>query len=339
MKKFGFGIVGCGMIADLHADVIAGISRAAFVGVFDKDIDRASAFAEKKGAQKVYLSYEDMLSDSDIDIVCICTPSGLHAPLIIQAAESGKHFIVEKPMAITEEQLSSVISAVEKNHVKGEVISQYRFSLAVQTVKQAVERGQLGKIILADIYMKYHRSAEYYNSSWRGTKAMDGGGALMNQGIHGIDLLQYIVGDVKSVMGCCRTLLHNIEVEDTASLTVEYANGAIGTIQGTTSVNPGYPRRIEIHGTEGSVVLEEDRIVVWDIEGTPMPEQKEKSVTASHNNPMAISNKYHKIQFEDLISSIEEDREPLISVYEGKKPVDIVLAAYKSEKEGRKILL
>ena len=339
MKKFGFGIVGCGMVSDLHATVIAGISDAALVGVFDKNIERANDFAKKNEVKRVYASYEDMLADKEIDIVCICTPSGLHAPLIIQAAESGKHFIVEKPMAITEAQLSSVIEAVEKYKVKGEVISQYRFSHAVQSIKQAVDEGKLGKIILGDIYMKYNRTPEYYKSSWRGTLAMDGGGALMNQGIHGIDLLQYIMGPVKSVMGCCRTMVHDIEVEDTACLTLEYENGAIGTVQGTTSVNPGYPRRIEIHGTKGTVVLEEDRIVIWDVEDCPMPEQSEKSVTASHNDPMAISDKYHKIQFEDLMASIEKDKEPLISVYEGKKPVDIVLAAYKSEKEGRKILL
>jgi len=187
--------------------------------------------------------------------------------------------------------------------------------------------------------MKYYRSPEYYSSSgWRGTLAMDGGGALMNQGIHGIDVLQFLAGSVKSVMGIAKTLDRDIEVEDAASVVVEYENGAIGIIQGTTCVTPGYPRHIEISGTKGTVALEEDSIVKWDIEGEDNVVCENTGVE-SFRDPTAFSNENHKKQLQDIISAIENDRAPKVDIYEGKKPVEIILAAYESSKTGKKINL
>ncbi len=339
-KVFGFGIIGCGVISKWHADSIEQIEDAKIICAYDLRFESAEKFAKERGCI-AFKTLEEMLSSKDIDIVCICTPSGLHAPLAIKAANAGKHFIVEKPMAITKKQVLDMIDAVEKNKVKGAVISQLRFTKSIQRVRKAIQNGELGRIILGDVYMKYYRSPEYYASAgWRGTWEMDGGGALMNQGIHGIDVLQYLVGPVVSVSGVCKTLTRDIEVEDTANLIVEYASGAIGTIQGTTSVEPGYPRVIEISGTRGTIVLKEDVIIRWDVDGKELDEKDiPKGNQESFRNPAGFDIENHKRQIKDLIDAIKENREPMVNVYEGKKPVDIILAAYESSKTGKKVLL
>ena len=179
-KKHGFGIIGCGLIANWHANSVCELENAELVGVTDVNPQSAAAFAEKYNC-RVFSSVDELIADSDVEVVSICTPSGLHAPMAQKAAEGGKHFVVEKPFAITKEQIANVIAACEKSNVKGAVISQLRFTESVKFVKKAIEEGKLGNIILADVYMKYYRSPEYYaTSSWKGTWAMDGGGALMN---------------------------------------------------------------------------------------------------------------------------------------------------------------
>lgn len=339
-KKYGFGLIGCGIISKWHADSILKIEDAVLVGATDNRKENAEEFA-KNYSCRVFSSIDEMLECDEIDIVCICTPSGLHAPMAIKAANAGKHFVVEKPMAITKEQMKGMIDACEKNGVKGAVISQVRFTNAIQTVKKAIENGELGDILLGDVYMKYFRSAEYYASAgWRGTWEMDGGGALMNQGIHGIDMLQYLVGPVKSVMGMCRTLARDIEVEDTANVLLQFENGAIGTIQGATSIEPGYPMRIEISGTRGTVVIEGEEIKKWDVDGKTLEEKEESGEKAkSYQNPTAFSTDNHTMQIKDLIDAIKEGRRPLVDIYEGKRPVDIILGAYESSKSGKMVEL
>ena len=211
----------------------------------------------------------------------------------------------------------------------------------MQKVKSAIDNGELGRLLVGDVYMKYYRSPEYYASAnWRGTWEMDGGGALMNQGIHGIDVLQYLMGGVKSVFGVCKTLARDIAVEDTASVVVEYKNGAVGTIQGTTCVEPGYPRYIEISGTRGTVMLKEDVVVRWDVDGKQLDESRiPKGNYNSFRNPATFDLENHRRQIADLIDAIENDRRPLVDVYEGKKPVEIILAAYESSRLGKKIML
>lgn len=333
-----FALIGCGAIAKLHAKAIANISGAKLVGVYDYSYEYAQKFADEFCC-KAYATLEELLQDKEIEIVNICTPSGLHAEQIVAAANAKKHIIVEKPMAITEEQLNQAIDAVQKNGVKMEVVSQLRFTPSVQKVKKAIEAGRLGKILFADFRMKYYRSEEYYRQGgWRGTWKMDGGGALMNQGIHGIDLLQYLLGGVKSVYAQCRTLARDIEVEDTANILIEYANGAIGVIQGTTVAKPGYARKIEITGTKGTVVIKEDTIERWDIDGE-RELQENTSLFNSGADPMAFSDKFHVMQFEDMLRAIELDERPFVDENEGRKPVEIILAAYRSSKTGQKVEL
>lgn len=336
MKKMGFGIVGCGAISNMHAGAVKAIDKAELIACTDVNPKSLEEFSEKYDITP-YDDFFDMLDDEKVDAVCICTPSGLHKKFCIEAAKAGKHIVVEKPMALTTEDCDEIISVCEGNNVKLEVISQNRFKDAFRYVKKIVEEGKLGKIVSADIYMKYYRSPEYYGASnWKGTWAMDGGGALMNQGIHGVDILLFIMGKVKSVFGYARTLARDIEVEDTASAVVEFKNGALGVIQGTTSVTPGYPRKMEINGTKGSITLVEGDIAVWDIEGLEKPEFK-ATAGHSHNDPMAFNIEGHVLQITDLIESIEKGTEPFVSHREGRRPVELITAIYESSRTGKRI--
>ena len=338
MKKHGFGLIGCGAIAKLHAKAISDIDNAKLVAVYDYNYEFGKKFAEENNC-KVYKTLDEFLSDSEVEIVNICTPSGLHHEQIIAAANAKKNVIVEKPIVITSEQIDNVIKAVEENQIKIEVISQLRFTYSIKTLKKAIDEGKLGKIYIADYRMKWYRSPEYYaQAGWRGTWAMDGGGALMNQGIHGIDLMQYLMGGVKSLIADCRTMKHDIEVEDTANILVEYNNGAIGVFQATTVAKPGYNRRIEIHAEKGTVVLSDDTIESWDIDDMEKPELG-VSMAKSGSSAMSFSEMHHRLQFLDLIEAIENDRSPLVDIYEGTNPVRVILAAYKSSKDNSKVEL
>ncbi len=340
-KEIRFGIIGCGTISNWHADAIAEIEGATLVGVTDVYEPARIAFAEKRGV-KAYESAEALLADAEIDCVCICTPSGLHAPLAIAAANAGKHAVVEKPMALTHEEIADLVEAFEKNNVKLGVVSQLRFSAAVQALKKAVDSGALGKIVVADLSMKFFRSQEYYDKGgWRGTWKMDGGGALMNQGIHGIDILQYVMGPIKSVSGIARTLVRNIEVEDTAVAVLEFENGALGQIVGTTSIAPGSDRVLEICGSEGTIVLTEDSVTSWECPNMAIPEElaQNNRTGSTAADPTNFSIAGHVRQLQDMVDAIREDRAPMITQHDGRKPVELILAIYESSKTGKPVIL
>ncbi|MBQ9848650.1 MAG: Gfo/Idh/MocA family oxidoreductase [Clostridia bacterium] len=341
-EKLGFGIIGCGIIADFHANALKELGdEAELIGVCDVVFDAAEKFAKRHGT-KAFPSAEALLSCPEINVVNICTPSGYHHFSVIAAAKAGKHIICEKPLAINAQQLDEIEQVCRQAGVTVSVVSQNRYAKSVSQVKQALENGLLGRIVCADIYMKYHRSQEYYDSgSWRGTKRIDGGGALMNQGIHGIDLLLYLAGDIKSVYAVSKTLVRNIEVEDTLSAVVEYKNGATGVIQATTSVYPGYPRRLELNGDKGSVVLDETSIVRWDVCDTADHEDVVMFPSLAHgaSTPTAISAEGHIRQISDMINAIKTGKKPLSGLAEGRKAVDVILAIYRSAEEGRPIEL
>ena len=336
-KIFSFAIIGCGAIARIHAEAIASLEDARLTAVFDQNTAHAAAFAREFGCRS-YGTVEEMLADPDVDVVSICVPSGLHAKFAVLAANAKKHIVVEKPMAITAQQLEEMTHAVMENGVKISVIVQMRFQENVRLLKAAIDEGRLGRIYFADCRMRFYRSPEYYqNGGWRGTWKMDGGGALMNQGIHGIDLMQYLMGGVKSVYADCRTMARQIETEDTANLLVEYRNGAVGVIQGTTIAVPGEPRTITISGEKGTVVLQEDAIVRWDVEGESLA-TGETNVD-SCQDPMAFSFGCHALQLRDLLNAIREDRPSAVAATEGRKAVDIILTAYLSSQTGQKQFL
>ena len=337
-----FGIIGCGVIADFHANALAELSeKARLVGVCDVVYDAALKFASRHGTN-AYPSEDALLSDPSVDAVCICTPSGYHYSSVIKAARAGKHIVCEKPLAITRETLDEIEKVCTECGVTVSVVSQNRYAKNIRRVKDAVDEGLLGKLVCADIYMKYHRSQEYYDSgSWRGTRRVDGGGALMNQGIHGVDLLLYLAGDVKSVYAVSKTISRRIEVEDTRSAVVEYKNGATGVIQATTSVYPGYPRRLELNGDRGTIVLDETSIVRWDLETRANEEDiiLLPAYTSGASTPTAISNDGHIRQLDDVIDAINERRAPLCTLADGKKAVEVILAIYRSAELHRPVEL
>ena len=340
-KEISFVIIGCGMIASYHADAIRGIDGARLVGAYDANRQARETFCEKYQI-KVYENREELLEAQEIDAVCICLPSGLHYEVALMCAAYKKHVVVEKPMALSVKQCDEIISAAEENDVLVTVISQLRYTESVNALKNAVENHQLGRVTLADISMKYYRDKEYYSqSSWRGTLKMDGGGALMNQGIHGIDLLQYVMGKVISVQAASRTLLHHIETEDTLVALLEYEDGSIGTVQATTSVYPGFQRKLSISGTEGTIVLSEDAIEVWELQNhvarSPTPEMETQLKTGSRPDGMDCS--LHQRQLEDFVYCIQHKKQPFIDAKEGRKAVAIICAIYEAAKTGKKIYL
>jgi len=273
-RKLNFAIVGCGVIAPSHADSIKSIEEAGLYAVCDIIPERADEFAKKYMVDRVYYDYKEMMKDPELDVVCVCVPSGIHGEVSKAAAKAGKHIICEKPMEITPEKIEDVIKVVRECGVKMQCIFQRRTMSAAIAVKNAIDEGKFGKIVLADAYLKYYRTQEYYNSAgWRGTWELDGGGALMNQGVHGIDLLLWMVGEkVVKVFAKTGTLARNIAVEDTAAVIVQFAGGGFGVIEGTTSVYPGFETRFEIHGEKGTVIFDDYGIKEWTFIGDDVPD-------------------------------------------------------------------
>lgn len=325
-KNVKFGILGCGMIASIHADAIKNIEGATLVGVADNNLEFAQKFATKHSVL-AFDSYEQMLG-SDIDVVCVCTPSCFHAQNAIDALDNGKHVVVEKPMALSVADADRVDEASKRNGKLVTVISQLRFSKDVIRLKEYVESGAFGKISLCTLTMKYYRSKEYFASSnWKGTLKFDGGGALMNQGIHGVDLMQYVMGGVKSVSGKIGTLCHSVEVEDTAVATVEFNSGALGVIVASTCAYPGFDRKLEIHGEKGYAILTENNLEKLMVEGKEVEVGAfEKSNTAS--DPTALASAMHQKQIENLLLAIEGKAQVLVDCSEGKKAVKIITDIY-----------
>jgi len=267
MKKLGFGIIGLGAIADFHARAIKELDGCELVNCYHYREERANEFAKKHGCT-AYTDLDKFLADDRLDIVAIATPSGAHLDGALAAAKAKKHVIIEKPLEITKDRCTQIINACKEHNVKLAGIFQSRFFDSSKILKEAIEKGRFGKIVMADAQVKWFRSQAYYDSAaWRGTWALDGGGALMNQSIHAIDLLLWLVGDVSEVFAFADTLSHErIEVEDTAVAVLRFNSGAMGVIEGTTSAYPGFLKRLEILGTKGSAILEEESIIAWQFE-------------------------------------------------------------------------
>ncbi|MCA8987380.1 MAG: Gfo/Idh/MocA family oxidoreductase [Planctomycetaceae bacterium] len=343
----GFGIIGCGMISNFHAEAIKHIEGARLVGCHSIPFASAERFAAERGCTP-YETLDEMLANPEIDIVTICTPSGAHRDSAVAAAKAGKHVIVEKPLEITLARCDAIIQACDDNGVKLATIMPSRFGGANLALKAAIESGRFGTLTLGDSYVKWWRTQEYYDSGgWRGTWNMDGGGAYMNQAIHNVDLIYWFMGDVKAVSAITGTLAHErIEVEDTGVAAVQFANGAIGTITATTSAWPGFMKKTEIHGTAGSVIVEQDDILHWEFlealsgdEKTRQDFAKKSGNSGGASDPKAISFIGHQLQFEDFIRSIKTDTPPLVDGREGRKSVEIILAIYQSSWTGKRVEL
>ncbi|MHB1683672.1 MAG: Gfo/Idh/MocA family protein [Bacilli bacterium] len=350
----GFAVVGCGVVGKMHAEQVQAIENARLVAVVDEVAERAQAFSERYGVPG-YTDLSAMLARDDVQVVTVATPSGLHSDVTIRAARAGKHVIVEKPIEVSLTQADAMIRACREHGVKLTVISQHRFDASTVAVKQRIDNGDFGRMMLGEAAVNWYRSQVYYDSgAWRGTWALDGGGALMNQSIHTIDLLQYLMGPVDSVFAHTRTLHHErIEVEDMAVAVVQFKGGGIGTIVGTTAAYPGLSARVEVFGSKGTAVIDKDRLThLYLRTETPtegashggkrasnLAEQAQAEATGAVSDPAAIAGGAHRAQFLDMIQAIQTDREPMVSGEEGRKPLAIILAIYESARTGRLVRL
>ena len=330
MKELRFGIVGCGMVAVTHADAIADCDGAVLVGVYDRSAARCAELAAERGV-RAYASYEAMLASTEIDAVCICTPSGLHFEQARAALDAGKHVVLEKPMALNTADAEELVRHAEDAHCILTVISQYRFYEDVVRVKSLIEAGAFGRLTLCDLYMKYWRDPSYYaGSTWRGTWAMDGGGALMNQGIHGVDLMRFLLGDVKLIKGCARTLVHDIEVEDSVAALVEYGEGTLGVIEASTAAYPGFSRRIEIHGTRGYAILVNSALEKLCVDGEMLVDSSIATDAGTSSDPTKLSHRGHFLQFKNFVAAVRGEASLVSTARDGLEAVRLVEGVYRS---------
>lgn len=343
----GFGIVGCGMISHFHAKAIGDIRGAKFVACCSNRLPSAEKLANAYGAT-AYSNLEEMLADPAVDVVTICTPSGAHMEPAVAAAKAGKHVIVEKPLEVTLKRCDKIIQACEANGVVVSTIFPSRFHDSSQTLKTAIDAGKFGRLTMGDAYVKWFRTQQYYDSgAWRGTWELDGGGALMNQAIHSVDLLTWLMGPVSSITAQTTTLAHErIEVEDVAVATLNFENGALGVVEATTAAFPGMLKKIEIHGSTGSAVIEEEDIKTWQFAKMTAKDKKIaarlETLTKTGGgaaDPSAIGHAAHAHQFRDVIKAIKTGSKPAIDGYEGRRSVEIILAIYQAAKSGKTVQL
>ncbi|MFO0841067.1 MAG: Gfo/Idh/MocA family oxidoreductase [Gemmataceae bacterium] len=345
----GVAIVGCGMIARFHARALAEVPGTRIAALVSRGEAGARKFAGELNQHVACCTdLGEALARPDVHVVIITTPSGAHLEPAVMAAKAGKHVVVEKPLEITTERCDQVIAACEANGVLLCTIFPSRFGDANGELKRAVEAGRFGRLTLGETTCKWWRSQQYYDEGgWKGTKALDGGGALMNQAIHQVDLLQWVVGDVAQVAGFTATLAHErIEVEDTAVACLTFSNGALGVIQATTSVHPGLPKTIGVHGDRGTVVIEQDDVLRWDFSPETDHDREVKArfaqrtgASGGSSNPAAISHEGHRRQLADFVSAIRGGGRPLVDGREGRKAVAIIEAIYRSAESGRAVRL
>ncbi len=344
---FGFGVVGCGMISRFHARAIEDVRGAKLVACFDNFPAAAERLAGETGC-RAHAKLDDMLSDPEVDIVVIGTPSGAHLEPAIAAARAGKHVIVEKPLEITLKRCDRIMRECEKNGVKLSTIFPSRFHDSSLEMRRAVDANRFGRLTVGDAYVKWFRTQEYYDSGkWRGTWELDGGGALMNQAVHSVDLLIWLMGPVAEITAHTATLAHErIAVEDVAMATLKFENGALGVIEASTAAYPGYLKRIEIHGSHGTAVMEEEDIVTWDFAKANRRDDAIKKKMAEStstgggaSDPSAIGHHGHAQQFRDMIKAIKNDTTPAVDGHEGRKAVEVILGIYKAAETGRVVKL
>ena len=351
-EQLRFGLVGCGVIGPVHAEALASLPDALLVAVADLDRERAQKLTGKYGGTPYY-DLQSMLQRERLDVVIICTPSGLHGEHACQVMRAGRHVIVEKPMEIRREALDEMLRVQRETGVKLAVISQHRFDPASQQVRQLVDDNAFGRLVLGNALIPWWRSQAYYDSgAWRGTWKLDGGGVLMNQSIHSIDLLQWLMGPVKSVIAYMDTLAHRMETEDVAVAALRFASGALGVIAATTGAYPGVTTRIEVFGNQGSAIIENDELTFLHLArdekqaagdyGASVKKAKSSGETNSSGasaNAAAIVANSHALQIADMIRAIRENGTPLVDGYAGRQPVEIILSIYESARTHREITL
>ena len=345
----GCAIVGGGVIGPTHAAALDALPNARLIAVVDEDAERARALAGSYGAE-ASTDLDGVLARPDVDVITVCVPSGRHAAIGVRAAQAGKHVVVEKPLEVTLQAADRLISAAGDAGVKLGVISQHRFDPGVRRMKELIESGRLGRLILGDAFVKWYRTQQYYDSGdWRGTWELDGGGCLMNQGVHYVDLLQWMMGPVERIFARCRTADHAIDVEDVATALLSFENGAVGVLEASTAVYPGMEERLEVTGTGGTLVVESGTLRVCELkdEGGETPAYGRKvgsgsegaAGTSAAADPTAIAGDAHQAQLADFLEAIEQDRAPAVSGEDARRPLEVILGVYESARTGREVTL
>ncbi len=331
MSALRIGVIGCGAIHATHCDAIRQIAGAELAAVMDVNADRART-AGHKYEVPWFTSLGPLLRR--VDAVDVCTPSGTHASIGLRAARAGKHVVVEKPIDVSVRAAKRLVETCKELGLTLACISQHRFAATVRAARDVVQGGLLGRMLMGDAYVKWHRSQEYYDSGeWRGTHRLDGG-CLMNQAIHYVDLLLWIMGPAASVRALTRTACHRMECEDVAVVMVEFASGAMGVIQASTCCYPGLPERLELHGERGTIVIEADRISRWDLEGVPTPSAQAQPSSTGAGDPTAIWGEQHRLQLQDFVRAVSERREPEVSGKNALDTLGFLDAAYRSARRG-----
>jgi predicted dehydrogenase len=335
------GILGGGGISDTHARAASAIPGVEIVAVHGDNAEKARRLAASQGAPD-YPTLEAFLAHRPLDVVAIGSPSGCHAAQAIACARAGLHVLVEKPMAVTVDEASAVVAAVAAAGVRLGVFFQDRLQPDFIRLKAFLDAGELGRILLVGGHVKWYRPPEYYKTSrWRGTWALDGGGAVMNQGIHTLDLMLHLLGDVATVSARTRALRHAIEVEDTGIATFELRSGGLATFEATTAAYPGYKRRLEISGERGTIVVEHDRVVAADLASGAPPFAISPPAAAgeSASSHLVSDPTPHRRIFEDFLRALNEGTRPICDATEGKRSVELVLALYASARTGTMVIL
>lgn len=346
-----FAVIGCGSIAETHAKALRSLpDHTRLAACHDIDPARAEAFAARHGVRA--MNWAAILADASIEAVTVCTPSGLHAQHAVEALRAGKHVVVEKPMDVTLAACDAILAAEASGKGRVGVICQHRFDPASRFAKEVIERGDLGKLVLIDAKVPWYRTQDYYDSGdWRGTWALDGGGCVMNQGIHTVDLMLWLAGPVERTHAVMRTRAHErIEVEDVLCSTLEFANGAIGSFVATTAAYPGFPVRLALYGTKGTLVLEGDELQLLAIEGREMKSGPgasaharqvagggtraavEGSTGTALNSGAWVWGDAHRAQFRDFVECVRDGRDPLSNSRSGRAAVELILRMYGRER-------
>jgi len=332
-------MIGTGAISHKHAQAYKNIG---FELTVCTDIFEAAGrrFADQWGCEFVP-TYEDVCRHPKVDYVDVCTFPDFRLQPIEICAETKKHVQVQKPISTTLENARQMVDVARKGGILLGVVSQHRFDDSSLFLSRAIPAGRLGKLLQVDCYVKWHRSAEYYSRPIKGSWKTEGGGALINQAIHGIDIMRWLAGPVQEVFGIWQLgALHKIESEDVVNAVVRYASGATGVFQAATAFWPGYTERTEFHGTKGTAIISGDKLTTWDVQddaGEPAP--VDKDVASGASDPMAISLEPFECQFRDFGEAIEKGRKPLVAGEEGYQALEIVDAVYRSCRTGEKVTL
>lgn len=346
-KTVGYAVVGLGVG---HAHVkgaleAEGCKLVALCDIRPQTFEKIKEKSPEAASVPFYTDFTEMLKNPDIDVVSICTPSGMHADMVIEALRAGKHVLSEKPMDISVDKILAIEAVRKETGLKVGGVFQNRRNAVMEPVKKAVEQGLLGEIYTAFFRVNWYRSDEYFlhNDGWRGTWAMDGGGSLMNQGVHTVDLMQWLLGDVKSVRSAMRIVNHNIETEDFTNSIITFQSGAVVNLISTTAAYPGYGTDIQLTGSDGSIHIDNDRLTIWRIKGDNMKEEEAAMLTQYGSSgaivaadPTAVRG--HSFQVQDMVDAVRFDRDPMVGPMEATKAVRIINAVYESARTGKEIV-